>query len=132
MLEDDYQRRLDQLLASCECDVAVPQQWQAQSSRRGVIAPIPGDRRRFVRHYFSAQVMLEYGQTFASIPRERTVCKVVTRDVSRDGIAFVNAEQLYPGERVTIWLPGGKRTYIVARCRAHGDDCFEIGASLSE
>ncbi len=45
MLEDNYLRRLNKLIEACECDLAVPSEWQDCVTRRGVIQPIPGRKR---------------------------------------------------------------------------------------
>jgi hypothetical protein len=132
MLEDDYANYLNRLLEACECDVAVPSEWQDRLTRRGVIPSISGDRRKYIRHYFNGRSVLEYDETFSSIPREHTTAQVVTRDLSRNGIGFLHSEQLFPGERVSLWLPIGKRTYVVARCVEHNDKCFEIGAVVAD
>jgi hypothetical protein len=132
MLEDAYSRGLKKLLESCECDLAVPSEWLDRLTRRGVIQPIADDRRRYVRHHFCGQSVLEYDQTLTSIPREHTIAQVVTRDLSRSGIAFLHSDQLFPGEQVSLWLPGGKRSYIVERCVELNDHCFEIGASVAD
>ncbi len=132
MLEDHYSSRLNQLLEACECDVAVPSEWQDRLTRRGVIQPIPGDRRKYIRHHFNGRGVLKYDETFPSIPREHTIKQVVTRDLSRGGMAFLHSEQLFPGERVSLWLPIGKRSYVVVRCIEHNDNCFEIGAAVAD
>jgi hypothetical protein len=132
MLEEDYSRELNRLLGACECDVAVPSEWRERAQRKGVIPPVEGDRRQFVRHYFHRRVILEFGQTFPAIPRQHTVTQAVTGDLSRSGISFLHSEQLFPGERVSLWLPDGKRSYTVARCTQRNESCFEIGAVLSD
>ncbi len=132
MLEDNYLRRLNKLIEACECDLAVPSEWQDCLTRRGVIQPIPGDRRQYIRHHYNGRGVLEYDETFSSIPREHTFAQVATRDVSRGGIAFLHSEQLFPGERVSLWLPIGKRSYVVERCVEHNDSCFEIGATVAD
>ncbi len=132
MLEDNYLRRLNKLLEACECDLAVPSEWRDHLTRRGVIQPIPGDRRKYIRHHFKGRGVLEYDETFSSIPREHTIAQVVTRDVSRSGIAFLHSEQLFPGERISLWLSIGKRSYVVERCVEHNDSCFEIGAAIAD
>ena len=132
MLDDDYSRQLNKLLGACECDLAVPSEWQDRLTRRGVIQPIPGDRRKYVRHHFNGLAVLEYDETFSSIPREHTIARVVTRDVSRNGIAFLHSEQLFPGERVSLWLPTGERSYVVMRCIEHNDKCFEVGLVVAD
>jgi len=131
MLEEDYSELLDKLLETCESDLAVPSEWEDRLSQRGIIEPIHDDRRSYIRHRFTRPGMLEFDETFSSIPRDHTLAKVVTRDVSRCGIAFLYSEQLYPGEQVSLWLPIGKRTYIVERCIQHNDNCFEIGATIA-
>ena len=51
-------------------------------------------------------------------PEESTrKAQVVTSDVSRSGISFLHAKQLYPGERILLWLPTGKQSYVVERVR---------------
>jgi hypothetical protein len=128
MLEDDYSSQLNRLLEACECDVAVPSEWEERLNRRGVIPPIAGDRRGDIRHYCSGHALLKIEQTLPAIPRERTVAQVVTRDVAPQGIGFFHSEQLFPGERIALWLAGGKRSFEVVRCVQHNDDCYEIGA----
>ncbi len=132
MLEDDYTRCLNKMLETCECNVTVPRQWQGRLTQRGVIDPVPDDRRNYIRHHFNSQAVLEYDETFSSIPREHTIVKVITLDISRGGIAFLHSEQLFPGERVSLWLPIGKRSYVVERCVEHNDSCFEIGAAVAD
>ncbi len=131
MLEEDYSTLLERLLSTCECDIAVASEWEASLTSGGVIPPLPNDQRAFLRHRYARRVLLEYQNTFSSIPRKRGQTLVVTRDLSRDGIAFLHAEQLFPGERITLWLPTGKKTYVVQRCLQHNEKCFEIGASLA-
>jgi hypothetical protein len=131
MLEEDYSEHLSKLLDTCECDLAVPSEWKDRLSKQGVIKEIRNDRRKHVRHHFSRRAVLEFDQTFPSIPREPTLAQVVTSNVSRQGIAFLHSEQLYPGEQITLWLPIGKLAYVVERCVEHNDNCYEIGAKLA-
>ena len=132
MLEDDYTRSLNRLVEICECDVDIPSEWRDRLKRRGVIQPVPDDRRQYVRHRFNSQAVLEYDETFSSLPRDRTIARVVTCDVSRSGLAFLHSEQLFPGEQVTLWLPIGKRSYVVAWCVEHNDKCFVVGVAVAD
>jgi hypothetical protein len=132
MLEVDYSKLLTTVLESCECDLAVPDEWRASLGARGAIPPIPNDQRRFVRHRFGDWAALEYDQTFSSIPRKHTIAQVMTRDISRCGVAFFHADQLFPGERVSLWLKAGKQSFVVQRCVQHNENCFEIGARVSD
>jgi hypothetical protein len=132
MLEEDYSELLNKLLETCECDLAVPREWQDRLTRRGVIQPVQDDRRQYIRHYFTCRGVLEYDETFPSIPREHTYAQVMTSDVSRCGIAFLHSEQLFPTERISLWLPTGKRTYVVERCVEQNENCYEIGAAVAD
>ena len=132
MLEDDYSRHLKRLIEVCEFDVAIPRQLQDRLTQRGVIDPVADDRRKYIRHHFNSQAVLEYDETFPSIPRQHTIAQVVTCDVSRSGMAFLYSEELFPGERVSLWLPIGKRSYVVARCVEHNENCFEIGVTVAD
>jgi hypothetical protein len=38
---------------------------------------------------------------------------------------------LFPGERVELTLPTGRRHYLVVRCVRHNERCFEIGTELA-
>jgi hypothetical protein len=126
MLEDAYPRLLNTLLESCECDVAVPTQWHECLIRRGGSAPAHGDRRKSVRHEFHVRAVLEYNQSLPAIPREHTVTQVVARDLSGGGISFLHADQLFPGEHVSLWLLTGKRSYEVVRCVLHNENSREV------
>jgi hypothetical protein len=132
MLEDNYSEQLTRLLETCECDIAVPGEWQERMTRRGVIPSVQGDRRQFVRHYFHARVVLEFKQTLPAIPRRHTIVQAMTGDLSRAGIAFLHSDQLFPGERVSLWLSRGKRSFIVVRCVQRNENCFEIGAVVAD
>ena len=132
MLEEDYSKLLNKLLETCECDLAVPRELQDRLTRRGVVPLTQDDQRQYIRHHFNGPGVLEYDETFSSIPREHTIAQVMTIDISRSGIAFLHSEQLFPGERVSLWLPVGKRSYVVERCVEHNDSCFEIGAALAD
>ncbi len=132
MLEEDYSKLLNKLIKDCECDRVVPSEWQDRLTRRGVVPPTLDDSRQYNRHHFNGRGVLEYDETSSPIPREHTIAKVVTLDISRSGIAFLHSEQLFPGERVSLWLPIGKRSYVVVRCVEHNDSCFEIGAVVAD
>ena len=52
------------------------------------------------------------------------------RDVSLRGIRFLYHEQLYPGERIRLWVPEAELSGEVARTLRMGERCYEIGARL--
>lgn len=130
MLENDYQQSFASLMNSSECEVALPSQFQDMFARRGVVEPVYDERRRFVRRHFATRAVLELAQTIPTIVRAQKFCGVFTTDMSRSGIAFLHAEQLFPGEQLWLWLPTSKLPCRVARCRRHNSKCFEVGATF--
>lgn len=87
------------------------------------------DKRSFVRYICILRGILFYEQQFPSIPRQPSAHAVVTSNVSRSGLAFFHFEQLYPQERLSIWIEGRKPLKIeVVRCCQKAECCFEIGA----
>ena len=130
MLEDDYRRRLNELFLSCPFEATIPDQWRDVLTRQGVISPVPNDQRRFVRYHFCTRAILELAQTHPAMARQHSFHHVLTRDLSRTGIAFLHREQLYPGEQVVLWLPRGKQRFTVIRCQRHNQRSYEIGATV--
>ena len=70
MLEDDYRRLLDRLLASIECHVTLPDGWDDFWDQHGVLGPVVNDARRFVRYHHRSKAVFEFDQTLPSVPRE--------------------------------------------------------------
>jgi len=128
MLERSDPGQLNQLLKSLECNAQVPSHLQDLFSRRGVIEPTFDERRRFVRRHFPSKVVLELSQTVPGVSRDHKFYCVLTKDMSRNSIAILHSEQLYPGERLLLWLPIGKLRCQVSRCRRHNSQCFETCA----
>ena len=65
-----------------------------------------------------------------AIPRADAKHVVLMKDLSRQGVAFLHAAQLFPGERVELTLPTGRIAYTVVRCLRHNHRCYEIGAEI--
>lgn len=130
MLEGNYSGSLEQLHSEAACDLLIPSHLKESLGRRGVASPVYDDERRYVRYHFNTKAIIEFSQTLPAISRKHTVARIVTRNVSRGGLAFLHSEQLFPGELVTLWLPKGKHNYRIIRCMAHGEQCFEMGAEV--
>jgi hypothetical protein len=130
MLERNDPGQLTQLLKSLECKAQLPSHLLDLFSRRGVIEPRFSERRRFVRRHFPSKAVLELSQTVPGISRDHEFCCIFTKDMSRNSIAFLHSEQLYPGEKLLLWLPIGKLRCRVSRCCRHNSQCFEICAMI--
>ena len=134
MLGSDYGiPLLDRAIARLCCDIALPVGWDDFFDKHGPLPTDLRDRRQFPRFQFRRRGIVEYGQTaaIASLVRKE-LCRVVfTKDISRNGVAFLNAEQLYPLEEVVLWFADKPQPARVARCVRHNANCYEVGVTFA-
>jgi hypothetical protein len=128
MLEDNYRQDLTSRLAQTACSVEVPQSLRHLLCRRGPELPRQDERRRFARISSPAKMLLEVTTTIKCIQRPPQFFAVLTLDVSREGVAFLHAAELFPGEVPILWFRSGKLACRVVRCLRHNARCFETGA----
>lgn len=121
---------LDRALGALPCAVDVPREWIDFFSKSGPVPADPHERRRFPRFYLRRRALLEYQTTLGAFERAEAKCCVYTRDLARDGVSFLHVEQLFPNERMRLWLPDRQFEFHVVRCLRHNERCFEIGASF--
>jgi hypothetical protein len=131
MLDAVRLEELNEALDALPFHVVLPPEWKDYFTRRGPLPSQKDENRRYVRSYFRMQARMDLTQTLPLIPRAREQHIVLMKDVSRQGAGFLHSAQLFPGERVRLWLPTGCREYSVVRCARHNDSCYEIGAELS-
>lgn len=104
------------------CRVTLPADWEDFFQLQGIISSDFADRRRFPRMYFRAKAVIRHADAYWG---------VYTRDISRGGLAFYHAAQLFPGDRGRIWLPTGfSHDLEIARCRRESEACYECGATF--
>lgn len=128
---DQMHDSLDSLeaLESLPSQVVLPAGWQADTERPVPLATCLDDMRHYTRYKYRTQAMLIIGSSLPALNRTPGKTVVFTKDVSREGIAFYTDAQLFPRERLRMWLPGQAIQSIrVARCRKLQDHCFEVGA----
>jgi hypothetical protein len=113
------------------CPVVLPPEWSDYFQRRGPQTWQGDEIRRYVRSHFPIPALLEVTTPLRAIPREPARHVVLMKTISRQGSSFLHADQLYPGERIELTLPTGRREYMVVRCVRHNDRCFEIGTELA-
>lgn len=120
------------LLKALPCRIVVPAGWKKDFARRGDLpTAFHDDTRRFARAACPAAAILEIESTLPAFPRDQEPHSILLKDISRQGVAFLHHEQLFPRERVQLLLPNGRLTYVVCRCLRHNERCFEIGAELA-
>ena len=77
------------------------------------------EQREFDRHYLRCQ---------AVIRRELDNFAVYMKDCSRAGMGLVSPVQLFPRERIQLWLkPERSYSLEVIRCRRVKASCYECG-----
>jgi hypothetical protein len=116
------------LAAQLSCRVKLSPEQVAEMQRQGPLPSLEGDKRRFVRFHLRARGILECRTTLPAIPRSSGRFLVLVKNLSRSGIGFLHEAQLFPRERLKIWVEGRRWLPIeVARCRRLHDGCYEVG-----
>jgi hypothetical protein len=136
MLEQDDRRRgFAALIESFSCQVELPPEERANFEKRGTAPMARDERRRYQRVHcrgYNNRAGLQYQSTLPSFPRESTWHNVYIANVSRDGIAFLHSEAIYPREQMRLLLLNGQQLSIeVVDCRRVGPRCYEVGAHIS-
>lgn len=86
-------------------------------------APLFHDNRRtFHRYFMRGKAVLKRGTSMIG---------TYTKDVSRQGVAFLSPVPLLPKERVKLRVPAAELSLEVTRCRRLDPKCFECGAKFA-
>ena len=91
----------------------------------GAQGPTPlyhDNRRSFHRYYMRGKAVLK---------RKASMIGTYTKDVSRQGVAFLSPVPLLPKERVKLCIPSAELNLEVTRCRRLNPHCFECGARFA-
>ena len=97
---------------------------------RGVTDSKCNELRKYARFRCNSYgIMEQTADSNRNLDRQET-CKVVIRDISRNGFGVIAHQQWYPTQIVRLSLPTGQSYCEVARVRFHGPDCFEIGLQV--
>lgn len=130
MLENSYSTQIENLLAELPCAVRIPDEWGDYFSRQGVLRSIENDKRRFARKHFCTKAALDIKSSLPAIIRKPSVQAVYTRDISRNSVSFLHAEQLYPGEKCRLWLTDRRLLVTVVRCSRVNSHCYVVGSTF--
>jgi hypothetical protein len=131
MLDAARNESVNKPLAAQGCPVVLPSEWKDYFERRGPQTWQGDEIRRYVRSHFPMPALMEVTKTLPALPREAARHVVLMKNISRQGSSFLHADQLFPGERVELTLPTGRRAYTVVRCVRHNARCFEVGTELA-
>ena len=124
MLELDHgQKLMNDLWEATPSKVELPDSLRPRFFE--VKGPVPlfhDNRRTYHRYFMRGKAVLKRGTSLIG---------TFTKDVSRQGVAFLSPVQLMPKERVTLRVPAAELSLEVTRCRRLDPKCFECGARFS-
>ena len=132
MLDADYLDNLNRFLASLEdrIELSMAERLIYFNVDSSMPPAKPDDRRRFARLQLRQKAVMDLRQTLPAIERQRAFHCIYTRDISRTGIGFLHADELFPGEECQLWLPQRQLNVTVVLCRRQGPRCYVIGAKF--
>ena len=128
---DDQLQRLINVVGPLTFELRMPSSPDEYFATTGAAACALQDQRRFVRKHLRVTAAIQYRRSLPSLTRSPQWYKVLTRDLSRNGISFLHSEQVFPTEQLLLVLPDCKpRCIEIVRCRRMGDQCYQVGASF--
>ena len=124
MLEiDNGQALLDDLWETTTTKVQLPDAEKSTFFAAHGVAPLFYENKRsYHRYYMRGKAVLKRGNSLLG---------TYTKDVSRQGIAFLSPIPLMPKERIKLRVPKAELSLEVTRCRRIEADCFECGAKFA-
>ena len=124
MLEIDHgQKLMDQLWDATTSKVELPESLKSSYFSAQGPGPICYDNRRTYHRYFM--------RGKAVLKRGESLIGTLTKDISRQGVAFLSPVPLLPKERVKLHIPTAELNLEVSRCRRLDQKCFECGARFA-
>lgn len=124
MLEfDNGQKLMNDLWEATPAKVDLPDSLRASYFRAQGPEPLFHDNRRSYHRYFM--------RGKAVLKRGPSMIGTYTKDVSRQGVAFLSPVALLPKERVKLRVPATELSLEVTRCRRLEPKCFECGAKFA-
>ena len=121
---DNGENLIDELWETLAAKVELPESLKSEYfSVRGAEPVFHDNRRSYHRYYMRGQGCAE--------AKRRKLLGIYTKDVSRQGVAFLSPVPLLPKERVKLQLPTIELSLEVTRCRRIEAACFECGGKFA-
>jgi hypothetical protein len=112
------------ILEQLPCRVQLPVEWHDFFERNGKIPSDFEDRRKFPRFYVRKKAIIKLAGKIDCI---------YVKDISRNSIAFLHYQQVFPRQRPMLLLSNGmQRQAVVVRCRRIQENCFECAAQFGD
>ena len=124
MLELDHgQKIMNDLWEATPSKVELPDSLRpAYFAVQGLFPVFHDNRRSYHRYYMRGKAVLK---------RDKAMVGIFTKDVSRQGVAFLSPVALLPKERVKLRVTAAELSLEVTRCRRLDPACFECGARFA-
>lgn len=124
MLDLDHgQKLMDDLWEATTSKVELPDSLkQSYFGAQGAASVFHDNKRSYHRYYMRGKAVLKRGKSMIG---------TYTKDVSRQGVAFLSPVPLLPKERVKLRVPAAELNLEVTRCRRLEPNCFECGAKFA-
>ncbi|MFO0791312.1 MAG: PilZ domain-containing protein [Pirellulales bacterium] len=124
MLEiDNGQKLMEDLWELTPTKVELPESIrQTFFAVKGAEPLHPDNRRVYHRYFMRAKAVLK---------RDNLMLGTYTKDVSRQGVAFLSPVPLRPKERIKLRVATAELSLEVTRCRRIDPACFECGAKFA-
>jgi hypothetical protein len=120
---DDGKNMIEELWETTAAKVELPEALKSEYfTVRGAEPVFHDNRRSYHRYYLRCQAVLKRGTKLLG---------VYTKDVSRQGVAFLSPVPLLPKERVKLQMPTAELGLEVTRCRRIEPGCFECGGKFA-
>ena len=120
MLDLSHATEISELWEQLELHAALPESPEQFYAKSGTKAF--HEQREFDRHYLRCPAIMR---------RELDTLGVYMRDCSRAGMGVLSPVQLFPRERVELWMkPGRSYTLEVIRCQRLAPQCYECGTVI--
>jgi hypothetical protein len=117
---DNGQKLMDDLWDATSAKTELsPSLQQAFFAAQGACPVHTDNKRSYHRYYMRSKAVLKRGTAMLG---------TYTKDVSRQGVAFLSPVALLPKERVKLRLPAAELSLEITRCRRLEPACFECGA----
>ena len=134
MLAAGYLDDLNMVLASLEDRIELSPAERLTYFRADASVPpsAEDEQRGYSRHQLRVRAVMDLVQTLPYIERERSFHCIYVRDISRTGIGFLHADELFPGEDCKLWLPQKELHITVVHCRRKLARCYIVGARFTK
>jgi hypothetical protein len=124
MLEvDNGQKLMDDLWDATPTKLELPESVEREFLACHGPEPVRNDNKRaYHRYYLRGKAVLKRGKTLVGI---------YTKDVSRQGVAFLSPVSLLPKERIKLRVSTAELNLEVTRCRRIENAHYECGAKFT-